>query len=140
VTISLTQKSKIMVKVIGYKQREREDGTSFFVLEIDGGLDIIRSSSSGQFYATSKKTTIPSTFSEVQCEALIGTEINGSIVKKECVPYKYVVKETGEEIMLHHRWVYSPDEDVKPKQELESETIPLAGDFSFRKNGSLELA
>lgn len=129
-----------MVKVIGYKQRKREDGTSFFVLELDGGLDIIRSSSSGQFYATSKKTTIPSTFNEVQCEALIGTEINGSIVKDECDPYEYVVKETGEEIILHHRWVYSPDEDAKPKPQEEPETNPFLGETSFSKNGSLEPA
>lgn len=129
-----------MVKVSAYKQREREDGTLFYVLVLEGGLEIVQSSESGQMYATTKTATIPSTFNEVQCEALIGSEIKGSIIKEDCEPFNYVIEKTGEEIILHHRWVYSPDEDGKPKPQEQTETNPFLGETSFSKNGSLKPA
>ncbi len=99
-----------MVRIIGYQQRENEDGTSFFVLELQGGIEMLLSKETGQFYATAKKAYVTSTFDEVTCKALVGSEIPGSISKKEVEPYTYVVRETGEELVLTHRWVYVPEE------------------------------
>ncbi|WP_340075841.1 hypothetical protein [Leptobacterium sp. I13] len=99
-----------MVRIINYKQREREDGTTFNLLELQGGVEMVLSKETGQYYATAKKAYITSTFDEATCQALIGTEMQGSIIKQEVEPYTYVVKETGEELVLAHRWVYVPEE------------------------------
>ena len=53
-----------MVKVTNYAVRERKDGTTFIALEITGGLEIQQSQTTGNFYATVKKCSIPSTFDE----------------------------------------------------------------------------
>lgn len=97
-----------MVRIIGYKSREKEDGSPFFILELQGGVEMSLSKT-GQYYATAKKAYVTSTFDEPTCKALIGTEIPGAIVKKEVEPYTYVVKETGEELVLTHRWVFVPE-------------------------------
>lgn len=103
-----------MVTVINFKERNKEDGTSFFVLEIQGGLEMVRSQSTGQFYATAKKAYLPSTFDAMTCQALVGTQMPGSIEKEECEPYEYTVQSTGEIITLSHRYCYVPEEAVKP--------------------------
>lgn len=99
-----------MVTIINYKKREKEDGTTFYVLEVQGGIEMVMSQTTGQFYATSKKASIPSTFDELTCKALIGTQMQGSIIKQKCEAYEYTVKDTGEVIILHHRFVYSAQE------------------------------
>ena len=130
-----------MVRIINYKERQKEDGTSFFVLEVQGGIEMISSKVTGNFYATAKKTYIPSTFDEQTCSALIGTEIAGNIIKEDCKPFNYVVKETGEEISLTHRWVYVTEDAVKPKQEaVKYEQNVIANSDVFSKNGILEHA
>jgi hypothetical protein len=53
-----------MVTVSNYALRVRKDGSTFVVLELTGGLEIIQSSNTGKHYATVRKCTIPSTFSE----------------------------------------------------------------------------
>jgi hypothetical protein len=37
-------------------------------------------------------------------------ELPGSVVKTPCDPYEYVVEETGETMVLNHRWVYLPEQ------------------------------
>jgi hypothetical protein len=125
-----------MVRIIGFKQREKEDGTPFFILELQGGVEMIRSTETGQFYATAKKAYVTSTFDEQTCKALIGTEISGTIVKKEVEPYSYVVKETGEELVLTHRWVFVPESKEETKQ-VEAINQLMADTSVFSKNGQL---
>lgn len=127
-----------MVRIIGYKEREKEDGSPFFILELQGGIEMIRSAETGQFYATAKKANITSTFDESTCKALIGTEMSGVIVKKEVEPYTYVVKETGEELLLNHKWVFIPEsEETKQVEAIDK----LMADTSlFSQNGVSQLA
>jgi hypothetical protein len=99
-----------MVQILGYKECNKDDGSEFYLLELQGGIEMVISKTTGQFYATAKRAVITSTFDEVTCKALTGTQMKGSIVKQEVAPYEYVIKETGEEIILTHRWVYTPDE------------------------------
>lgn len=133
---------KNMVRIIGYKQRQKEDGEAFNVLELQGGVELIKSKSTGNFYATAKKAYIPSTFDEQTCIALTGTEMQGSIIKEECEPYEYVVTETGEEIVMQHRWAYVPEDVQAPVTKstpLETETLqPNLEKFS--QNGALQYA
>lgn len=130
-----------MVRIINYKERQKENGESFFVLELQGGIEMVLSKVTNNFYATAKRAFIPSTFDEQTCSALIGTEMPGSIIKEDCEPFNYVVKETGEEITLNHRWVYVTDEAVKPKQQaVKYEKNIIANTDVFSKNGILEYA
>ena len=143
----LTQKLKKMVRIINYKQRDKEDGTSFFVLELQGGIEMVKSKETGNFYATAKRAFLPSTFDEQTCSALIGTEMDGRIHREVCEPFSYVIKETGEEVTLSHRWVYTSKEAVKPNEAVNSQKAPVkyehgvtANSDVFSKNGILEPA
>src|SRR5687767_8375543 len=97
-----------MVKITDYKLRGLE-GKSFFALTVQGGIEIVRSSN-GNYYATVKKASLPTTFDEATCLSLSGTELPGSIQRVECEPYSYAIPETGEMIVLTHRYVYVEDQ------------------------------
>ncbi len=105
-----------MVTVINYKKRQAEDGREFFALEVQGGIEMVQSQT-GNFYATARKSSITSTFDEMTCSALIGTQVPGNIEKVECDPYQYTVKDTGDVIMLHHRYLYQPEGTNSVKQQ-----------------------
>ena len=127
-----------MVRIINYKSREREDGTTFFLLELQGGVEMVLSKETGQYYATAKKAFIASTFDEVTCQALIGSEMAGNVVKQEVEPYAYVVKETGEELILTHRWVYIPEDTTATKEDKAVNQL-MANTSVFSKNGVPDL-
>lgn len=123
-----------MVRIVGFKQREKEDGTPFFILELQGGIEMTLSKETGQFYATAKKAYVTSTFNEQTCKALVGSEMPGAIQKKEVEPYTYVVQETGEELILHHRWVFVPESENSPTKEEMSDQL-LEDHSIFSQNG-----
>lgn len=116
-----------MVTIIDYKERHREDGTSFFVFEIQGGIELVISQQTGQYYVTAKKAFLPSTFNEVVCASMVGSKIPGSITKQECEPYEFMVKENGEILTLTHRWVYLPEpSELEVKNTTNSKLIAQA--------------
>lgn len=69
----------------------------------------MQSKQSGNFYATVKQVSIPSTFDENTAKGFIGEKMPGSVQRKECEPYVFTVKDTGEVLELSHRWVYVPE-------------------------------
>jgi hypothetical protein len=91
-----------MVTVSNYASRLRKDGTSFITLELTGGLELICSGTTGKFYATIRKCSIPSTFSELVAQKMIGQELPGEIVKQDCDPYEFANKQTGEMMLLNY--------------------------------------
>ena len=95
-----------MVTVSNYASRLRKDGTPFITLELTGGLELIQSGSTGKFYATVRKCSIPSTFSELIAQKMIGQELPGEIVKQKCDPYEFANKQTGEMMMLDYSYAY----------------------------------
>lgn len=111
-----------MVRIVNYKKHTTEDGRDFLVLEVQGGVEMIKSQKTGSYYATIRKATVPSTFDEVTCKSLIGSELPGSVFKVASEPYEYTVKETGEVIQLSHKWEYLPEEP-KAKVERSNSTI-----------------
>lgn len=127
-----------MVTIVNYKEKQREDGRSFYVLVIQGGMDLVRSKDTGMYYATSKHANLPCTFDEHECEALLGTQIPGTIEKVECEPYEYLIKETGESIMLTHRWIYVTDEiEVLEQLQNKKDSLSMSSE-SFRKSVAFE--
>lgn len=112
-----------MVRIINYKTRQREDGTEFYLLEVQGGIEMIQSKTTKQYYATAKKATVSTTFDEDTCRGLIGSEFPGKISKITTEPYQYTIKESGELVTLQHRYIYLPDnvesEEATQAKELE---------------------
>lgn len=101
-----------MVKVIDYQKKENKDGEEFFLLVLQGGLQIVKSQETNRCYATMKQATMSTTFDEATCKSLIGQEIPGSIARVETDPYDYVKPETGEIVTLSHRWEYVRESDA----------------------------
>lgn len=100
-----------MVQVVNYQARTTEDGKQFFVLNLEGDIEFVKSDTTGKTYATVKKCNLSTTFSELTCKRLVGTEIKGSIVKVECQPYEYANPSTGEVMTLNHRYEYCTDDE-----------------------------
>lgn len=98
-----------MVTVIDFAQRRNLEGKEFYSLMLQGGITILKSKSSGNFYATAQRCSIPSTFDEQTCKAMIGEKIPGSIQKQSCETYEITNRETGEIIEMNYRWVYLPE-------------------------------
>ena len=122
-----------MVKIINYKKRMAED-KEFFVLEVSGGIEMVMSKITGQFYATSKRAYVSSTFDEETCKALNGSEFPGVIMKQECEPYEYVNKDSGEVMMLSYRYVYTQEEATISKEDKSIQKL-LAEEHTFSSNG-----
>ncbi|MBL7789854.1 MAG: hypothetical protein JNL75_08525 [Chitinophagales bacterium] len=99
-----------MVKISNYFERQTEDGKKFYVLEISGKAELKASKTSGNFYVSVRKTTIPATFGEETCKSMVGQNLPGSIVKVEVEPYEVVNTDSGEVTTQNQRFVYSPVE------------------------------
>lgn len=124
-----------MVRIVSYKKRMAEDGREFFTPEISKGIEMVQSQSTGSFYATAKKARITSTFDEETCKTLISSEIAGSVKKVEYPPYEYTVRDTGEIIILPHRYMYVPEAPIKPAVEKNFK----ADVNTFSRNGKYDL-
>lgn len=72
-----------MVTIINYKESQTQDGAAFYVLEVQDGIEMIKSQQTGSFYATAKKARVPSISDEMACRALAGTQMPGCIEKQD---------------------------------------------------------
>lgn len=99
-----------MVTVTNYKLVETEMGNYYVRLILTGDIAMVRSSKTGNFYATAKKCSISATFDEAAAEQMVGKKIPGNIIKQACEPYKFKTDD-GKEIELAHRWVYTDKSD-----------------------------
>jgi len=95
-----------MVTVVDYAKRTNSQGEEFHALILQGDLEMVKSKETGNFYATAKKASITSTFTEEACEKALGMEIPGSIQRVPSEPYEFTNPDTGEVIQMEHRWVY----------------------------------
>lgn len=102
-----------MVTVIDFKENENKEGTKFYSLVIQGGIEMVKSEQTGRYYATARKTTIPSTFNEPTCKALVGQTMSGNVMKVECEPYEFTIEGTGEVVELSHTYAYVPEQTKK---------------------------
>jgi hypothetical protein len=102
-----------MVTVTNFFERTRKDGTTFIALEISGGVELVQSNNSGKFYATLRKTSVPSTFDETIAKGLIGSQMKGDVVRVQVDPYDFIDKRTGEVMTLQHSYAYQPEGSVE---------------------------
>jgi len=106
-----------MVTVTGFKTVENEDGDSYIRLQLSGGLEMVKSKETGNFYATIRKCSIPCTFPEEVAQTMIGTKMSGEIVKQEVEEYEFTL-DNGETLTLNHRWTFEQDASESAIQEL----------------------
>jgi hypothetical protein len=98
-----------MVTIVDYKERTTLEEKSYFVLIIQGGVELVKSSTSDMHYATAMRCSIPTTFEELTCKGLIGKQLPGAIIKKDCEPYEVTNRRNGQVVTMYHRNVYSPE-------------------------------
>ena len=111
------------VHIIDYKERLNAEGEPFFALILEGDVEMVQSQETGRYYATARRASVTSTFTEETCKRLIGKNLPGQIEKVDCDPYEYTLPESGEIITLNHRYEY-----VSPDGSMEDEV--------FERNGS----
>lgn len=113
-----------MVTIVDSKNYEREDGTKFNILVVQGGVEAVKSQTTGKTYLTSRRARVGSTFDEVTCKMLIGTQLPGEVRKVQTDPYEYTVEDTGEIISLSHRYEYvDTDGEIFNDNVIETEMV-----------------
>lgn len=119
-----------MVKIIAVKKSANKEGKEFFSLKIQGGVEAIQSNETGRMYLTVRTCYVSTTFDEATAEALIGSELPGTVKRVECDPYEYTVKATGEVMTLCHRYEYSRDDEQQlSSQAKEEREVPFQIEF-----------
>jgi len=107
-----------MVQVIGYDLVEKENGDEFLMLILQGGIEAVKSETTGKMYFTARTVKVPATFDEDTCKSLIGSQFDGTIMKVPTDSYEYTIRETGEVVELKHRYEYVTDADAILKEQL----------------------
>ena len=97
-----------MVTVTNALERVKKDGTTFPVLEISGGAELVLSQTTQRYFATVRRCTIPFTGTMDVAKMLIGQKIDGEIVKVIVAPYDFVNQRTGEVLKLQHSYAFRP--------------------------------
>lgn len=115
-----------MVTITNYEERKNKEGKLFYVLILQGGLEIIKSAS-GNSYASIRKASMPTSFDEITCKSLIGTQLSGNIEKVEVAPYEYTNPETREVLILTHRYEFV--------EEMEMPTVKFTKVVKHSANG-----
>jgi hypothetical protein len=71
-----------MVRIIDYLKRTNAEGEDFFVLVLQGGLEIVKSQETGRNYATSKTANLSSVFDENTCKSCMGLKTKNPVSMK----------------------------------------------------------
>ena len=107
-----------MVSIVDYKSVEKENGEEFLMLVLQGGVEPVKSATTGKMYFTARTVKVPATFDEATCKSLIGAQFEGTIIKVPSDSYEYTIKETGEVIKLKHRYEYVTGAEAILKEQL----------------------
>lgn len=101
-----------MVTIVDYKTYERENGTTFNTLVVQGGIEAVKSKETGKTYLTARTARVSCTFDEFMCESLKGTQLPGSVKKVVSAPYEYAIPSSGEIVTLTHRYEYLDEQET----------------------------
>jgi hypothetical protein len=101
-----------MVTISDCQSRKNAKGETFYVLILSGEVDFAKSTLSGNFYLTTRRASVTTTFDQKTCQSLIGRQIPGRIIRVECEPWNSVNESTGELIVHHHRNAFVPDSET----------------------------
>ena len=98
-----------MLTIVGFQKRTNAEDQEFHVLVLQGGIELIKSSESGDYYASAKRATITCTFDKRMCRQLIGSKLPGKIDKVSCDPYEFAIPGTEEVVTLSHTFKYNAE-------------------------------
>ena len=98
-----------MVTIIGFQKRTNAEDQEFNVLVLQGGIELIKSSETGNYYASAKRATITCTFDERMCRQLIGSKLPGKVERVSCEPYEFSIPGTDEKLQLNHTFKYNAE-------------------------------
>ena len=98
-----------MVTIIGTEKRTSADGRKFNVFVLQGGIDVVKSKTTGKSYITTHKVSMVCTLDDVSAKQQIGTKLPGTIQKVACDPYDFKVPQTGEMVKLDYTFQYNPE-------------------------------
>ncbi len=115
-----------MVTVTNFAIRKTNDDRTFVALELTGGVELVQSQNTGNFYATIRKCSIPSTFDENIAKMMIGQQIEGDVVRVAADPYDIVNKQTGEIMTLQHSFAYRPKGSIEVIGETKVQDLQMA--------------
>lgn len=107
-----------MVTITGFEKRLSKDEKEFFLLNLQGDVEIVFSQATGRPYATVRKTKLLTTFDELTCKALVGKQLPGSIIKLQVEEYEYTIPDTDQVVVLDYSYVYSPGENKSMEAEV----------------------
>jgi hypothetical protein len=113
-----------MLKIMDYKLRESLEGRTFHALTLQGGIEIIKSTCGG-INVTIRKCSLPTTFDEPTCMSLIEQELPGKVERVECEPYEYTISQTGEVVLLNHRYECVGEELPAGQEVIRMHTDPV---------------
>ena len=119
----------MQVTIVDYAKMINSKDELFFGLILEGDLEMVKSKETGRFYATARRAMITSTFSEHRCKQLIGKTMPGKIVKIACEAYEYTIPDSGEVIMLAHRYEYVPSTDME-QEVFDTDSIPVSNEIT----------
>lgn len=95
-----------MVTVSGYEEKKNQRGERFIVLNLVSDVVMEKSPNTGNYFANIYKANIVASFNEETAKLMVGKQLPGAIIKKDCEPYEYVVKSTGAKKILTHTFEY----------------------------------
>jgi hypothetical protein len=99
-----------MVTIVGLEKRKNKTkNEEFKVMILQGAIEVATSKTTGKPYLTARKTSIPCTFSDKFAETLVGQSLPGTIERKECTPYEFIIPNTKKKVTLSHTFQYSPN-------------------------------
>ncbi len=96
------------VTITSALERVKKDGTTFPVLEISGGAELVLSQTTNRYYACVRRCTVPFTGTMDVAKMLIGQKIEGEIVKVIVPPYDFINQRSGEVMKLQHSYAFRP--------------------------------
>lgn len=112
-----------MVTIVDYKEYQKEDGTDFCALVVQGGMEAVKSKETGRTYFTARTAQVACTFNAKLCATLIGNQVEGIIRKVEVEPYEYNNPDTGEIMTLGHRYEFISEEEDTLDRHLVNEKV-----------------
>jgi hypothetical protein len=106
-----------MVRIIGTETKVNpKTKEQYNVIALLGNVEILKSKSTGKPYLTAKKVTIPTTLTSEQAEELVGSSLQGEIVKVDCPEYEIKMPGSNKKVRISHTFQFAPstsDESVK---------------------------
>jgi hypothetical protein len=113
-----------MVTITDYQTKKNQRGEQFVVLNLISDVVMEQSTNTGNWFANTYKANIVASFDEETAKLMIGKQLPGSIIKKECEPYEYVIKSTGKKKILTHTFEY-----VENGKNVYNDSRPLFDEF-----------